>query len=105
MTLLVAGALVSFSVGMTALGSANRLLTMMIGEINRKTPDDRQLSYFGFTPSRYHLIFREYRRLYPNGKLHAYHNVASIVAGLGLASTILFLTLLGRETTPRPSGY
>jgi hypothetical protein len=42
----------------------------MIGEINRKKEDGRLISYFGFTPPKVLRIFAEYRRLYPNGRLH-----------------------------------
>ena len=51
---------------------ANMLVLMMIGEINRKREDGKLISYFGFTTSKSLRIFDEYRRLYPNGKLHIY---------------------------------
>ncbi len=44
----------------------------MIGEINRKLPEKDQISYlFGYS-EKYQRIFREYRRLYPNGRLILY---------------------------------
>jgi hypothetical protein len=49
---------------------ANMFLLMMIGEINRKKEDGKVISYFGFTPGKMVRIFKEYRSLYPNGKLH-----------------------------------
>jgi hypothetical protein len=40
-----------------------------IGEINRKLPDAEQISYWGMHPAKMARIKREYRRLYPSGKI------------------------------------
>jgi hypothetical protein len=40
-----------------------------IGEINRKLPDDKQISYFFFHLEKMMRIRREYKRLYPQGSL------------------------------------
>lgn len=45
------------------------LLWQEIGEINRKLPDAEQISYWGMHPAKMARIKREYRRLYPSGKL------------------------------------
>ncbi len=42
----------------------------MIEEINRKKPSDNQISMLGFYPQKNLMIYREYRRLYPDGRLH-----------------------------------
>jgi hypothetical protein len=42
------------------------LCYQMIGEVNRKLPDDQQISYFFFHFEKIERIKREYRRLYPN---------------------------------------
>ena len=60
---------------------ANMFLIMMIGEINRQRREDELISYFGFTFPKMQLIFREYRRLYPRGKLRLYA-VTSFAAGM-----------------------
>ena len=64
--------IIAFGVAMTGVISANIFMTLMIGEINRKREDGKQISYIGFTPGKTLEIFGEYRRLYPNGKLHIY---------------------------------
>ena len=47
------------------------LLTQEIGEVNRKLPDDRQISYWWIYSEKYARIKQEYKRLYPNGRIHA----------------------------------
>jgi len=46
------------------------LLTQEIGEINRKLPEDRQISYWWMYSEKYTRIKTEYRRLYPSGRIH-----------------------------------
>jgi hypothetical protein len=80
--------IVSFSVFMTGIFLGNMFMVMMIGEINRKMPDENLVSYFGFTYSKLTRIFHEYRQSYPGGKLHIYYLVAlgACLAGiLGVA--------------------
>jgi len=56
------------------------VLFAMIGEVNRKVPDQRRISYlFGYF-NKYLLIFREYRRLYPDGRLAVYCYLLSLIA-------------------------
>ena len=93
---------VSFVVATSAHAISKRFQVMMIGEINRKRPDDEQISYFGFTPSKWGLIFREYRRLYANGKAHVYYVVASAVSFLGLVMMAAFLLLASDGSGARP---
>jgi len=50
-------------------------LTQEIGEVNRKLPDDQQISYWGIQPTKYQRIKREYRRLYPGGRTHMLGNI------------------------------
>ena len=45
------------------------LLWQEIGEVNRKLPDDQQISYFWGSPEKIQRIKKEYKRLYPNGKI------------------------------------
>jgi hypothetical protein len=42
----------------------------MIEEINRKKPSDNQISMLGSYPLKSIMIYREYRRLCPDGRLH-----------------------------------
>ena len=53
-TLAVASALVFFA---------------MIGEVNRKLPEDQQIAYIGGLPSKRAKITNQYRRFYPQGYL------------------------------------
>jgi len=47
---------------------AGFLLWQEIGEVNRKLPDDEQISYLGIYAEKMARIKREYNRLYPNGR-------------------------------------
>ena len=44
-------------------------LWQQIGEINRKLPESEQISYWGMHPIKMAKIKREYRRLYPSGRI------------------------------------
>jgi len=80
---------------MTGLFLANMLLTMMIGEINRKRQGGGLVSYFGFTFPKMLRIFGEYRSSYPEGKLHIYALVAFALAMIGLTSVAVCLRIIG----------
>jgi hypothetical protein len=41
-----------------------------IGEVNRKLPDDQQISYWGIHAEKLAKVHRLYRRLYPQGRIH-----------------------------------
>ena len=58
------------------------MLYAMIGKINRKLPDEQQVSYVGFYPSKAFKITREYRRLYPRSRLNAARIVLNVVGFL-----------------------
>ena len=62
--------IVAICIATTGLVTANLFLYIMIGEINRKRQDGNLVSYFGFTFFKTQRIFDEYRRLYPDGRLH-----------------------------------
>ena len=87
--------IISFCIAMTGLFSANMLLTMMIGEINRKRQDGNLVSYFGFTFPKMLRIFGEYRSSYPAGHLHMYALAAFAVAIMGLISVAVCLHIIG----------
>jgi hypothetical protein len=78
---------------MTGVFMGNMLIIMMIGEINRKRKGE-PISYFG-PPSNGFWIFREYRRLYPNGKLNAYAKVAIGSAFIGMLVTAVCARIIG----------
>jgi len=62
----------------------NMLTTTMIAEINRKRREGDLVSNIGFTPQKSRMIVREYRRLYPDGRLHIYSylSLAAVIAGM-----------------------
>src|SRR5260370_32737522 len=64
--------IILFCLAVSAIFLCNLFLTMMIGEINRKREEGNLISYFGFTPFKTLRIFKEYRSVYPKGKLHIY---------------------------------
>ncbi len=73
-----------FSFVVSGLVLSNIFLLMMIGEINRERKDDKPILYFGSTFPKMLLIFREYKRSYPAGKLHIYSLVAFAIALVAL---------------------
>ena len=58
----------------------------IIGEVNRRIPDQQRISYLFGHFGKYLMILREYRRLYPAGRL-------GLCFGVSLASG--FILLLG----------
>jgi hypothetical protein len=87
--------LISFAVMVSGLVSANMFIIMMVGEINRKRPEGDLISYFGYTVFKIVRIFEEYRRLYPNGKLHIFALLAFGMAVVGVISGAVFLGIIG----------
>jgi len=66
-------AIAAFSLATTCMISAGFVMYAMIGKVNRKLPDNDQIGYLGFYWSKMMRIFREYRRLYPDGHLAGLH--------------------------------
>jgi hypothetical protein len=60
---------VLFSLACSCAILSSFLLWQEIGEINRKLPDAEQISYWGMHPAKMARVKREYRRLYPSGKI------------------------------------
>ena len=55
-------------------------LWQQIGEINRKLPDSEQISYWGVHPAKMAKIKREYKRLYPSGKIDLMRRILQYAA-------------------------
>ena len=51
-----------------AIGSS-LVISAMIGEVNRRLPDDQQVSYLWGYPGKLSGIREQYKRFYPKGKL------------------------------------
>jgi hypothetical protein len=87
--------IIFFCVAMTGVFLANMYLMMMIREINRNRQEENLISYFGFTFPKTLRIFREYRRSYPDGKLHIYALAAFAIAMSSLISVAACLRIIG----------
>ena len=83
MTTRIILAIAALSLATTCMISAGFVMYAMIGKVNRKLPDNDQIGYLGFYWSKVRRIFREYRRLYPGGRLAALYKVLTAV-GCGL---------------------
>jgi hypothetical protein len=64
----------------------------MIGQINRKLPDNQQISYLNGNVIKTVQVFSEYRRLYPEGRLHT---LTKSFFGLGIVLLIIFAWRFG----------
>jgi hypothetical protein len=65
------------------------LLTQEVGEVNRKLPEDQQISYWWMHVDKYARIKREYKRLYPNGRIHTFSIIFEFAGfALGLLAAI-----------------
>jgi len=63
-----------------------------IGEVNRKLSETEQISYWGMHPVKMARVKREYKRLYPTGKIDLIRRIFQYMA-LGLM--VLLLIPLG----------
>jgi len=62
-------AVILLSLGSSCAALSSFFLWQQIGEVNRKLPDNEQISYWGLHPMKMAKIKREYKRLYPGGKI------------------------------------
>ncbi len=65
------------------------IFTQEIGEVNRKLPEDQQISYWWMYSEKYMSIKKEYKRLYPQGRLHFAQFILQI-----LGFVFLFLAVI-----------
>lgn len=91
---IVAGVIV-FCTGAAAADAASMFTTIMIAEINRQRKEDNQISYLGYHPPKMLQISREYRRLYPNGRLRYYANATFIIVMIALIITAVCFRIIG----------
>ncbi len=75
-------AAILFAIGGTLIVVSGIITYVMIGEVNRKLPEDQQIGYIFFYPAKAFRITREYRRLYPNSHLNTVRIVLNIVGGI-----------------------
>jgi hypothetical protein len=66
----------------------------MIGQVNRKLPDDKQISYLAWHYWKQRRVLSEYKRLYPKGRLDS-----AFFALLGLMFLFLVATVFTMVVT------
>jgi hypothetical protein len=81
-------AVVLFYLGCSCAILSSFFLWQQIGEINRKLPDNEQVSYWGMHPVKMARIRREYKSLYPSGRIDLIRRL------LEYAATAFFVLLL-----------
>lgn len=74
---------VLIALGTSLMFASGLILYAMIGKVNRKLPEDKQIAYLGFYPAKAFKITREYRRLYPRSHLNSVR-IALAVIGFAL---------------------
>jgi hypothetical protein len=66
-----------------------------IGEVNRKLPADEQISYWGMYAEKASRIKQQYKRLYPDGRLHRLRFIFEIIGFLLLLSALITSRFFG----------
>ena len=85
----------AFCIAGTGVFLGNMLTMIMIGEINRTRRERDLVSYFGFTLQKSRMIVREYRRLYPDGKLHVYSYLSLVAVIAGMITVAVCARIIG----------
>jgi hypothetical protein len=77
---------------MLMIGSA-LVISAMIGEVNRRLPEDQQVSYLLGYPGKLTGIKHEYKRLYPEGNLAKVLSVLWVLIVIMMAACALLIGL------------
>ena len=85
---------VLFSAGGTLIMTSAFVLHAMIGKVNQKLPEDQQIGYVFFYPSKAFRITREYKRLYPHSHLNAVRVALTVVGGILIIASAAVLSRL-----------
>jgi hypothetical protein len=85
-------AFIFLSLAASCMIASGYVLSAMIGEINRRLPDDERTSYLFGHFGKYAKISAEYRRLYPQGRLLQLYRAFLF---LGIALLIAFAWRIG----------
>ena len=103
MTTLLVSAGVVFLVLVSSAVVSGYFQNMMIGEINRRRSEGDQMSYVGFTLPKGLRIFREYRNLYPHGKLHLYLAgcIGLVFVSWAVLAVMMIIFISMRDGSPR----
>lgn len=87
---------IQFAAGGTLIVASGLILYAMIGRVNRKLPDDEQISYLFFYPAKGIKITREYRRLYPRSHLNTVRIILNALGFILMAICAAQVNRLGR---------
>ena len=88
------------SLAFVALGASCMLISgfvlwQEIGEVNRKRPDDQQISYLGIYTEKMAKIRSEYRRLYPSGCVDHVRLAFQIAGFVFLLAAVITMRFFG----------
>lgn len=62
----------------------------MVGRVNRRLPDDQQISYLWGTYSKQQRVLKEYKRLYPDGRLDGgFFWLVALMFALGISAMLV----------------
>ena len=92
MTERIIASIVAFILAINGGVLANIFIFRMIAEINRRRSDTDQISHFAFTFPKVLMIFSEYPKCYPKGRLHFY---AMSAFGFGVTALIVAAACIG----------
>lgn len=84
-----------FCLGMAAAIVSYIFIVKMIGEINRQREGENQIEYLGSTPPKMLRILKEYRSLYPNGRLRHYAIASFITMMIALMGFAICFHIVG----------
>jgi hypothetical protein len=73
------------------------LTNQEIGQVNRKLPDKQQVSYLGMYPTKMAKIKREYKRLYPAGRVE-FWRFAFQIAGFVFIGLMVITEIVVRKS-------
>ena len=71
------------------------VMVVMIGQVNRKLPDDQQISYLWGHYAKYQRVLEDYKRLYPSGHLDAAFVLMVALMFVSLVATMLVMVYMG----------
>lgn len=92
MTAKLIAAIVFFALATTCILASGYVMFAMIGEINRRLPEEQRVSYLFGHFGKFTKVTSEYRRLYPDGRLLSLYRAFLF---LGIALLIAFAWRIG----------
>ena len=79
--------LIMFTAAVSLVLIENFILFAIIGEVNRKLPENEQIGYLFWYPGKFGRIKRRYHEFYPNGRLLSAFYACVIVSIILLLAT------------------